>query len=318
MSTRGGRQVLPLAIAAGLLFVAGPARAIDWGSVQGKDITVFYPGQSSWEWVLTENDHSGAPKFRGGKNCIDCHEGEQKRIGDLIVSGKKLEPTPIPGKPGTVKVNVKAAHDDQKLYFRLEWTGGPPSGKKMETDFEEKATVMIDDGHVVEMTRAGCWGACHDDAIGMASAAEGKKITKYLPESRTKLTRQGGDEFFKPQADLDAMLQEGKFLEYWQGRLNKGKPAVAVDGYILDKRHQTDTNPAVAAEGGFEGDKWVVVLSRPLKAAGPGQKDIVPGKTYTLGFAIHDDYTEHRFHFVSFATTMVLDQGTADLVAVKK
>jgi cytochrome c-type protein NapC len=167
------------------------------------------------------------------------------------------------------------------------------------------------------MTRAGCWGACHDDAEGMASAPAGKEITKYLPESRTKLTRQGGGDNIKPQADLDAALQGGKFLEFWQARLNKGKPAVAADGYILDKRHQSDT-PAIAAEGEYSGDKWVVVLSRPLKASGPGHKDIAPGKVYTLGFAIHDDYTAHRFHFVSLATTMVLDSGTADLVAIKK
>lgn len=311
------RRSVPLVLAAGLLVVASPARAIDWAGVQGKDIAVFYPGQASWEWVLTESDHSGAPKFRGGKNCVDCHEGEQKKIGDLIVSGKKLEPSPIPGKPGSLTVNVKAAHDDQKLYIRLEWAGGPPSGKKQDPDFEEKATVMIDDGTVKEMSRAGCWGACHDDAIGMASAPAGKEITKYVPESRTKLTRQGGGDNIKPQADLDALVQGGTFLEYWQGRLNKGKPAVAVDGYILDKRYKSDT-PAIAAEGGYEGDKWVVVLSRPLKSPGPGHKDLAPGKTYTLGFAIHDDYTEHRFHFVSLAATMVLDSGAADIVAVKK
>jgi len=317
MKTLDGKWIVPLALAAGLLVASGPARAIDWSGVQGKDIIVFYPGQSSWEWLLTESDHSGAPKFRGGKNCVDCHEGEQKKIGDLIASGKKLEPNPIPGKPGWLTVNVKAAHDGEKMYFRLEWAGGPPSGQKMDKDFEEKATVMIDDGQVKEMTRGGCWGACHDDAIGMPSAPAGSKITKYIPESRSKLTRQGGGENYKPQADLDAMVKGGEFLEYWQGRLNKDKPAVAVDGYILDKRHTNDP-PATAAEGGFEGDKWVVVLSRPLKASGPGQKDIVPGKTYTLGFAIHDDYTEHRFHYVSLATTMVLDSGAAEIVAVKK
>jgi cytochrome c-type protein NapC len=151
----------------------------------------------------------------------------------------------------------------------------------------------------------------------MASAPAGKEITKYLAGSRSKLTRQGGGDSIKPQADLDAALQGGKFLEYWQARLNKGKPAVAADGYILDKRHQSDS-PAVAAEGEFAGDKWVVVLSRPLKASGAGHKDIVAGTVYTLGFAIHDDYTNHRFHHVSLATTMVLDSGTAELVAVKK
>ena len=37
MRTSGSRQVLPLAVAAALLFAAGPARAIDWAGVQGKD-----------------------------------------------------------------------------------------------------------------------------------------------------------------------------------------------------------------------------------------------------------------------------------------
>jgi hypothetical protein len=29
-------------------------------------------------------------------------------------------------------------------------------------------------------------------------------------------------------------------------------------------------------------------------------------------FAVHDDYANHRFHHVSFETTLVLDQGRAN------
>lgn len=312
------RWIVLLLLAAGLLVVVTPARAIDWSGVEGKDIVLFYPGQASWEWALTESDHSGAPKFRGGKNCKECHEGEQKKIGDLIVSGKKVEPTPIAGKPGSLTLNVKTAHDGERLYVRLEWAGAPqPSGTKMDPDYESRVTMMFDDGHVKEATRAGCWGTCHDDAIGMASAPAGMEITKYLAASRTSLTRQGGGENYKPQSDLDVLLGQGSFMEYWQAKLNPGQPTVAVDGYILDKRHKNDA-PAVAAEAEFGDGKWVVVLSRALKAPGPNHKDIVPGTTYTVGFAVHDDYTEHRFHFVSFENTLVLDQGEADFVVVKK
>lgn len=304
--------------AAVLAMIAGPANAVDWSTVEGKDIVLFYPGQASWEWVLTQSDHSGAKKFREGKKCRECHRGEESKIGALIVSGRKLEPHPIPGKRGSIGVNVKMAHDGQRLHIRLAWDAGKRGASpKMNPKFESMVTVMIDDGHLASAKRAGCWGACHDDAIGMASAKGTPKLTKYLAGSRTKITRQGGGETYKPKADLDSMLSKGLFLEYWQARLNRGAAAVAVDGYILDKRHEIPA-AGISADGKFDAGKWVTVLSRPLKAGLPGQKDIVPGKVYTLGFAIHDDFAEHRYHHISLGNTMVLDGGKADFVAVKR
>ncbi len=61
-------------VVAGLL--AAPAAAIDWGSVPGKPLVLFRPAQSSWEYMLTIADHSGAERFKDGKNCIVCHGGE--------------------------------------------------------------------------------------------------------------------------------------------------------------------------------------------------------------------------------------------------
>lgn len=297
------------------LLAAGPALAVDWSKVAAREVVLFYPGQASWEWALTESDHSGAKKFREGKNCKGCHEGEQKDIGAKIVSGKKLEPAPIAGKPGSLPVKIQTAHDGERLYVRLEFQGAAPSGKKMDPDYAAHVTMMLDDGNVKEAARAGCWGSCHDDAIGMASAPAGVEITKYLVASRTKVTRQGGGENFKAAGELEKLRGNGVFLEYWQARLNPGQPARARDGYILDKRH-ANTTPAVTAEASHSGNKWSVVLSRKLKA-GAGYKDLVPGKTYNIGFAIHDDYADHRFHYISLENTLVLDQGQADFVARK-
>ena len=44
-------------------------------------------------------------------------------------------------------------------------------------------------------------------------------------------------------------------------------------------------------------------------------KDIAPGKTFTLGFALHAGHTAKRFHYVSFERTLMLDDGSADFVA---
>lgn len=313
------RRGLPVAGACLLLaLVASPAQAVDWNGVTGRTVTLFYPGQASWEWALTQSDHSGAKKFRGGKNCASCHRGEERKIGALIVSGKKLEPKPIPGKRGSVSLNVKTAHDGQRLYVRLEWSAGrAPRGPKMDPKYEAKVTLILDDGRVIEARRAGCWGACHDDAVGMASAPPGSKITKYLTRSRTKITRKGGGVSYKPRGALDGLRRAGIFLEYWQARLNRGAKPVAADGLILEKRTKNST-PAVRAEGGFQGGRWVVVLSRKLRMGDPLHKDIVPGKVYSIGFALHSAYAEHRFHQISFEHTLVLDKGKASFVAVKR
>lgn len=313
-------QIIRAALVAGatcaLCLTAPPALAIDWDSVAGKDVTLFYPGQASWEWVLTQSSHSGAKKFRGGKNCRGCHDGEQATIGDLIVSGKKLEPAPIMHKRGSIPAHVQVAHDAERLYFRLEWFEQALNGfPVMDPDYEAKVTVMLDDGAVAEATRAGCWGACHDDAYGMVSAQEGQDLKKYLARSRTRVTRSGGGLNFASDADLAALAEQGVFLEYWQARLNHDAAAVAAMGSILKDRNDAPSDE-VSAESSYAHGKWTVVLSRPLATSAARSKALVPGKTYTVGFAVHDAYAGRRFHHVSFEYSLVIDSGEADFVAV--
>ena len=298
-----------------VLFGTSPVSAFNWDGIKGKDVVLFYPGQASWEWVLTPDDHSGARKFKEGKTCVHCHAGEQKDIGELTVSGKKLEPKPIPGKPGSLVVHVKAAHDRDNLYLRLEWAGAKAaSGQVMDADYATKVALMFDDGHVPEATRAGCFSVCHDDAATMASAPPASKMTKYLPASRTKIQRTGGGENHKAQPEIDQLLKDGVFMEYWQAKLNKAKPPVAADGYILAMRRENPT-AIVKTEAQFQQGRWVVILNRKLTPNMAAHKNIVPGKSYTMGFAIHDDYTAQRFHYVSFPHTLMLDGGNADIVA---
>lgn len=293
------------------------AQAVDWSGVEAVKVELLYPGQASWEWALTEKDHSGAPKFRAGKNCRSCHDGEQKDMGQRIVSGEKLEPRPVAGKPGSTTIEVRTAYDGERLYFQLRWKPAPPSGSKLDPETAAHVTVMMGDGGVKEAARAGCWAACHDDGIGMASAPADTKISKYLGASRVKLARSGGGENYKPAAELDKLVQQGAFLEYWQAKLNPGQPAQAASGYVLDRRHEH--NPAASsASATFQDGWWTVELSRALAATGATQKVLAAGKTYTLGIALHDDFSDHRHHYVSLERTLALDAGTADFVAKKQ
>lgn len=298
--------------------IALPAHAIDWSTVKGRDIALMFPGQSSWEWILTPSGHDGAQKFRSGKNCRGCHQGEQKDIGEATLSGKNPKGQPVEGMKPVVMLNVKAAHDAERLYVRLEWNDTPgPAGPKQDPKTEAAASIFWDDGHVFAFDRGGCWSACHNDLVGMPDAKPGMDLTMYLPASRTKITMSGGGENYKSPDQLAKLMGEGHFLEYWHARLNRGQAPVPVDGYVLDKRHE-NTTPMIQAKGGFSNGKWVVIFSRKLHAGAPGHKDFVPGKTYIVGFAIHDGWATGRYHHVSFQYTLALDQGNADIIAVKR
>jgi cytochrome c-type protein NapC len=316
-SRRPVRSAWPRVLALSAALVAGAwggsAAAVDWSGVEAREVVVFAPGQGSWEWALTEKDHSGAPKFKQGKNCRSCHDGEQHDIGKRIAGGEKLEPEP--GGPPSTTLKIRTAHDGERLHVQIAWKAAPASGRKADPEVPARITMMLADATLKEAARAGCWASCHDDAIGMASAPAGGGITKYLGASRAKLSRSGGGENLKPADALAALQQQGSFLEYWQAELDPAKPAQPVSGWILDKRHEHA--PAVTtAAATFANGEWTVELGRPL-AGGPNQHALAPGRTYAVGFALHDDYSAHRHHQVSFEYTLALDGGEADFVAAK-
>ncbi len=296
---------------AGALAASGANAAPNWAASPAKPVALFYPGQSSWEWALTTADHPGADKFKGGKNCFQCHDGDEKNMGALMASGKKNEPSPIPGKPGSLDAKVQFSHDADTLYVRLTFAEGAQPNAHQDPTYATKVTMILNGGGVPEANRAGCWGSCHDDSAGMASAG-GSARTMYLGKTRAALSRSGGGDALKPAAALDQLKGSGYQLEYWQAHLNPGAAAVASNGVIFDKR--TETKPTlVSAQASNAGGTWTVVLSRKLNA--PGAIPLVAGRHYTVGFAIHSGHAAKRFHYVSFERSLVLDQGAADFVA---
>jgi hypothetical protein len=299
-----------------LCVFATPAMAagIDWAKIPGKEITLFYPAQMSWELLLSNADHSGASSFRDGKNCRGCHEKEERASGQLLVGDRSVEPTPIKGKPGFVLMNVKTAFDAENIYVQVAFNPGNQPDAGMDPDFATKVAVMFDDGKVAEAGRAGCWGACHDNLTKMPSGGDAV-TTKYLSRSRVKVGREGGAEI-KPAAELDKIRAEGGFLEYWQAKLKPGAAPVVVDGIILEKRTE-HAKPTVSAEASDVAGVWSVTFTRKLSSGGSG-KDFALGKTYALGFSVHAGHTSQRFHYVSLENTLVLGRGDADFIAVKQ
>lgn len=325
-----------IALLAALVAHGAAAAAPDWSKVPTRKMTLFYPGQAGYEWVMNKPDHSAVPDIVDKKRaCARCHEGDANEIGDKIVGGKPvgsskavLEPQPPKGKPGSLPVTFQAAHDGEKIYFRFEWTPPANGERKLDPKNEVKLTMMFDGGGTVDgASLNGCWSTCHMDLWTMPDASDAAKghakakalgwddgATKYIAESRSALSMakpRGAWDKLKSDADIDAALKAGKFYDLIQFRSGKGEKPV--DGYVLDSRHMDGGKALVKAEGRKEGNKWVVVFERTLAGGGKGDHAIAAGTVYNFGFALHEDYTNARYHYVSLNYQFGLDKEQKDV-----
>ncbi len=339
-AARARREAAPQATAGGMV---ADGFGVDWSNAPEREITLFYPGQTSIEWVLNGRDHGGARPFeKGGDRCVTCHDKETADMGKKMVTGEKAEETPIPGKRGSIPVKVQAAHDADNLYLRFEWedTDHVPApfvdGGKMDPDNPMKIAIMLATDEVEYTDRAGCWSTCHHDARKMPhapdqatlAASEAAKaidlkggVTKYLKESRTKIEvkgrrgkKRGGWDKLKNPDEIAKLLNTGVFMDLMRYKSGTGERE---NGYILEQRHMSGGGEFLV-NAHKEGGAWIVEMKRPLKTGKPGDIDIEPGKLYNFGFAIHDDYSNGRFHHVSLGYKLGLDNGEAEVNVVGK
>ena len=178
---------------------------IDWSTVAVKKATLFYPGQSSYQWLRSSKHKRAYKKTAQGEACVSCHEGEEADIGNLIVAGERLEPNPIPGKEGVKDLSVQALHDSEYLYFRFQyksqldregrmhnmirydgkewqWYGSHRANSKVRSGeqppvYEDRLAIMIDDGSVPMFAEQGCWLTCHSSMRDMPAAPKKAALT---------------------------------------------------------------------------------------------------------------------------------------------
>jgi len=265
------------ALTAGPALAADPA-AIDWSKVPTVKVPLFFPGQSSYEW-LRSDAHKGAVKeVTRGDTCTSCHdeEGAEKDIGNKLVKGGRLEPMPVTGKDGYKDLAVQAAFDDKNAYLRFQWKtlnnfpgsehqylrfdgkewkvyGFPKLDKVVQEGkqpgiYEDRMSVMIDDGKVPGFAQQGCWLTCHDGQRDMAkqftkeevaanpllTAIKKNDVRKYLPDTRTNPSdwKTG-----KSVEEIEKIKAAGGFVDLIQWRAHRSYPVgMADDGYVLEFR----------------------------------------------------------------------------------
>ena len=322
----------------------------DWSGIAGRTVTVFYPGQSSMEWALGR-DHGGKRAFNSGDRCFDCHEEELVEIGNKIVTGEKrakvgneqenMEPTLIPGKRGSFPVQVQASHDNENMYMRFSWpdsehTPAPfVDGGKMDPANKVKLAIMLATDDVEYADRAGCWGTCHADLRSMplapdnaaiagspaASLNSAEGITKYIGESRTEInlkTRKGalgGWDKLKDAGEIKASMDAGHYMDIMRYKVDE---KITENGHVLADRVVNDGGAGVEFNAVLNNGTWTVEMTHKLKPDNSGDINLDTGTVYNFGFAIHDDFTNARYHHVSLGYKLGFDNPEAEINVMKK
>ena len=309
------RSGLSAALAATFIFAfgsAGTAAAAppaDWSKIPANTVNMFYPGQSTYEWLVSTEHKKGNKKVPQGVKCSKCHEDDEEDMGDAIVGGDHpLEPTPIAGKQGFIELAVRAAHDSDNLYLQFQW--------ESKSDGPARVAMMLDDGKVPNFASQGCWLTCHDGMKGTQGAADAAKVKahpllgdaglkkkdvrKYLAASRADGTSWDKT---KSAADIAAVKKSGSFIDLMYWRMKDGKPQTK-DSYVLEYRLD-DAKDSIADAGESSGvlkdGVYTVVIQRKLNTGHAGDDKVLKvGGVYSVGFAVHDGKKQDRFHHTSF------------------
>ena len=316
---------------------------VDWAKASSRQITLFYPGETSIEWVLNGRDHGGARPFdKGNDRCVTCHDKETADMGQKIVTGEKAESNPIPGKRGSIPVTVEATHDSDYLYMRFSWAEGEHApvpfvdGGKMDPNNPMKLAIMLSTNDVEYADRAGCWSSCHHDANTMPHSPDADTlsaspfatrldfsggVTKYLKESRTKIEvkgrrgkKRGGWDKLKDEDVLKAEMEADKFIDLIR---YKSGEQISEDGHLFAERVMTG-GQGTEFEASLKAGTWSLILKRKLSSDQPGDISLALDQVYNFGFAIHDDYSSSRFHHVSLGYKLGFDNDEVEVNAKKQ
>lgn len=187
--------------------LAASASSIDWSQVPTSKPRLFYPGQSSYEWLRIEDHKKASNEVKGGEACLNCHKSEQKSLGGILVEEGRLEEIPIDGKVGYKRINVQAAHDAENFYLRVSWKSDGERegnlgnfirfedgewvfwGNHRQHDavvddgepaiYSDRLGIMIGDSNVPLYPEQGCWMTCHDSLIGMPEQADEDEVVEH-------------------------------------------------------------------------------------------------------------------------------------------
>jgi hypothetical protein len=171
-------------------------------------------------------------------------------------------------------LQVKAAYNGEKMFFRYRWPTKYPSiyhdmlkyeggkwvrygasvaGPQPQGIYEDRVTMLVDDGSVPEFAKYGGYITVGDRMRFFTNEAPkkdveanpylGKKkklseVGKYLPATRSKT-----DDWASvvPESDLAALRRAGYFLDLWHWRAGRSNPIDKSDDQVVAEARYGDT-----------------------------------------------------------------------------
>jgi hypothetical protein len=190
----------------------------------------------------------------------------------------------------TMPLQVKAAFDGEKIFFRYRWPARQPHiyhdmlryeggkwvrigrsvpGPQPQDIYEDRVTMLVDDGAVPEFERYGGYITIGDRMRFFTSEASKKEVEahpylgktakqeevrKHLPETRMDIADWTS---VIPADKLAAQRKAGYFLDLWHWRAHRSNPIGASDDEVIAEARFGDKGK------GMFGNNWDAKLSQP-------------------------------------------------------
>lgn len=178
----------------------------------------------------------------------------------------------------TMPLQVKAAHDGEKIYFRYRWPADRPyiyhdmlrlqngkwqrygmsvAGPQPEGIYEDRVTMLVDDGSVPEFEKYGGYITIGDSMRFFSNEAKkeevqqhpylGQKMKQQVVGKYLPLTRRESDNWTSivSEDELAAQRRAGYFLDLWHWRAHRSNPIDKADDQFVAEARYGDAGKGV-------------------------------------------------------------------------
>lgn len=236
----------------------------------------------------------------------------------------------------TMPLQVKAAYNSRDMFFRYRWPAKQPSiyhdmmkfeggkwvrygasvaGPQPQGIYEDRVTMLVDDGSVPEFARYGGYIAVGDRMRFFTNEAKAEEVRahpylgakkkqtevgKHLPATRRNINDWAS---VVPEDELAALRKGGYFLDLWHWRAHRSNPIDASDDqFVFDARYGD------AGRGAFT-DNWDPEKQQPRFMLDPEKNNGSPALKW-------DDLIQRKLgfddvYFISEGNSVPFDASRA-------
>jgi hypothetical protein len=294
---------------------------VEYGTHRGKEVVASGKAKASYEdrFSMLVGDGTGVPEFNDMGCWATCHN--DMRFMANAPKGSEVKAHPLLGDEGLKRSDIRK-------YLPATRTAMGDTGGWAETRTRAEIDQMKADGAFLDLWQ---WRANRSNPVGFGG-------DDYVLEYR--LFDAGKNAWFgnwdggkgEPRHMLDPAVNNGRMALTEADFRNPEAPTLTADNRVpYDPEHAWQEGDLMykygnqqpegsasgnAATASFEGGRWTVVLTRKLNSGDPDDLPLAGGNTYPVGFAVHDDSTTARWHYVSWPLTMSLGGTDAHVNAV--